>query len=161
LNKEFEVYIRDYGYTALKDGLKKEDVEAAEVAYIAPELFSFTVDTEYDESVDIYSFGFILWQMFTRKNPFDGMDKQQIIYAVKEEEQRPPIPQDTPFVFSRLIQLSWASEPHVRPPFEKIYQISSQPLTSILSYSSPSSSNAQQKKEVSGNFQLRSEFHFD
>ena len=47
--------------------------------WMAPELINIQ---EYDESVDVYSYGVVLWEMVTENIPFEGMDSYQIVYAL-------------------------------------------------------------------------------
>ncbi len=83
--------------------------------------------------------GMILWQLFTREEPFQGLSTKQIYAGVVEEDIHPPIP-IAPFVFTKLIQVCWATNPELRPPFEKIVKILAQPLQSLMEYTPPSSS---------------------
>lgn len=36
----------------------------------------------YNEKVDVYSFGIVLWEMSTLKKPFEGMDRNQFFSQV-------------------------------------------------------------------------------
>lgn len=36
----------------------------------------------YNEKVDVYSFGIVLWEMTTLKKPFEGMDRDQFFSKV-------------------------------------------------------------------------------
>lgn len=47
--------------------------------WMAPELIHAKA---YDESVDVYSYGVVLWEMVTEEVPYDRMDSYQIIYAL-------------------------------------------------------------------------------
>ncbi len=77
---------------------------------------------EYTEKADVYSFAMILWELFTRKKPFDEFDfksifmKRDAIY----NGLRPTIPDDAPLLYTNLIEDCWDHEPTHRPSFEVI-----------------------------------------
>jgi serine/threonine protein kinase len=43
--------------------------------YMAPELFQ---KRAYDQSVDVFAFGCLLWEIINREVPNDGLDPQDI-----------------------------------------------------------------------------------
>jgi serine/threonine protein kinase len=46
---------------------------------MAPELLKFE---EFDEKVDVYAFGIILWELLTRETPFTNIDSFAILVDV-------------------------------------------------------------------------------
>lgn len=48
-----------------------------------------------DEKTDVFSFGVVLWEILTRKGPWDGLSNIQIIARVGHAEERLTLP-DTP-----------------------------------------------------------------
>ena len=56
--------------------------------YMAPEV---ALNAPYNESVDVYSMGVILWQISTGFNPYSGLSKTEFIECVIHEGQRPPL----------------------------------------------------------------------
>lgn len=44
---------------------------AGTAVYMAPELFQ---KRSYDETVDVFAFGTMLWELITREVPYDGLD---------------------------------------------------------------------------------------
>ncbi|OHS98450.1 Serine/threonine-protein kinase HT1 [Tritrichomonas foetus] len=85
--------------------------------YMAPE---FIQGEEYNEKVDVYSFGLILWEMLTKKVPFSGLESAQVIYTVVIQQSRPPIPSKTPPNLAKLIECCWSPNANERPSFERI-----------------------------------------
>ena len=85
------------------------------------------------EKCDIYSFGIILWQLLTRREPFSKAptaadphpgasfaDLDSFIQAVTVDKVRPEIPVDTLPTLQELIKDCWDSNPNRRPPFQSI-----------------------------------------
>jgi serine/threonine protein kinase len=52
-------------------------------AYMAPELFQ---KRQYDESVDVFAFGTLLWELVSRQVPYDGLDSNDIKTKVENQE---------------------------------------------------------------------------
>lgn len=44
-------------------------------SYMAPELFK---KKSYDEKVDVFAFGTLLWELVCREVPYDGLDPSDI-----------------------------------------------------------------------------------
>ena len=51
--------------------------------YMAPELFQ---KRQYDEKVDIFAFGTLLWELVNRAVPFDGFEPAEIRQKVESGE---------------------------------------------------------------------------
>jgi serine/threonine protein kinase len=98
---------------------QKRSINAGRVGspvYMAPEMLQSSVFTE---KVDVYSFGVILWELFTKKEPFEGKyaDVADLTNAVVNREQRPEVPADMPDKLRALIEQCWAQAPAKRPSF--------------------------------------------
>ena len=59
----------------------------------------------YNEKVDVYSYGVILWEMTTLKKPFDGMGRDRFFSQVVRGSHRPPINKRWPKPWSALMQV--------------------------------------------------------
>lgn len=71
---------------------------------------------------DIYSYGVVLWELWTEMNPshFGNMTPLELAHQVVENEFRFPIPENSvPPVISQLIRHCWAPNGS-RPPFKSI-----------------------------------------
>ncbi|CAM9636717.1 unnamed protein product, partial [Hapterophycus canaliculatus] len=85
--------------------------------YMAPEVAE---SRPYNEKVDVYSFGIVLWEMSTLKKPFEGMGRDQFFSKVIRGSHRPPINKKWPTSWSNLMQSCWAEDPTKRPSFAKV-----------------------------------------
>ncbi len=63
---------------------------------------------EYSERSDVYAFGMVVWELFTRDIPFTNMSPHQAALAVITEDKRPDIPLFVPPKFAQLIQQCWS-----------------------------------------------------
>ena len=87
------------------------------LSVMAPEL---ATDHVYDEKVDVYSFGLLLYFICERKMPFHGMTNQAIVTGVTESGLRPDFGERTPPEIQSLIRACWDQEPWKRPSFSQI-----------------------------------------
>ena len=84
---------------------------------MAPEV---ALRRKYNESVDVYSYGIILWQMATDKVPFKGLNKEEFMIYVVHEGNRPKLDHSWPTGFCELLTNCWSKEPSKRPTFASI-----------------------------------------
>ena len=94
--------------------------EAGTYRWMAPEMIQ---QKPYDNKVDVYGYGIILWEMLSRKTPFDQFTPLQAAFAVSERQVRPTIPSFCPPDLEKLIEACWHPEPEHRPSFAEIYAI--------------------------------------
>lgn len=74
------VKILDFGIAKIVDGdATTTQLMAGSTAYMSPEQ---TLGYKLDQRADIWSFGVVLYEMFTGQLPFDGKDNAQITQAV-------------------------------------------------------------------------------
>lgn len=92
--------------------------------------------------------GMILWQLFTREEPYQGLTPTQIQTSVTSTHLRPSLIANMhkglnstlspiPFTFAKLMQSCWAIEAEFRPPMATITKILSQPIERLFTYSAP------------------------
>ncbi|XP_056447100.1 mitogen-activated protein kinase kinase kinase 7-like [Gadus chalcogrammus] len=87
-------------------------------AWMAPEVFE---GSNYSEKCDVFSWGIILWEVITRRKPFDeiGGSAFCIMWAV-HRGTRPPMIRDVPPTLESLMTRCWDKEPSQRPPMEEV-----------------------------------------
>ena len=88
--------------------------------WMAPEVLS---GQPFNEKADVYSFGIVLWEILTRREPFEEFESfEEFRQAVCVHHVRPPIPQGTLPRLGTLISACWDPDPNRRPSFPQIVQ---------------------------------------
>lgn len=87
--------------------------------YMAPEV---AVGKSYNSTVDVYSFGIIVWQILKGDVPFQGMGRKAFMERVVAGGERPRCGRSWPRPFCSLLQRCWSEDKDVRPSFEEILQ---------------------------------------
>lgn len=113
----------DFGLCAcIRRGKDKNEVfemtgNTGTLRYMAPEV---ALGKSYNQSVDAYSFGIIVWQILKGKVPFHGMGRRTYMDCVVLGGERPRIDKRWPPRFSRLLQRCWHADKEMRPTFAEI-----------------------------------------
>ena len=74
----------------------------------------------YNEKVDVYSFGIMVWQMARDNLPFTGLGKTDFMQEVVRGNSRPKLDRSWPDGFNNLLTSCWARDPVKRPSFAMI-----------------------------------------
>ena len=91
---------------------------SAMIYYIPPELCAETV--RYDEKMDVYSFGVMLYEIVTGNLALRELNQIQIPVFISQGK-RPEIPKSVLPFAKALIERCWAQDPAQRPSFTEIY----------------------------------------
>lgn len=89
--------------------------------YMAPEVVVSA--PYYDERVDVYSYGIVLWELLTNTEVYAGEDKVTVMTEVIQHNRRPLIPLTTPEALKILIQRCWSQDANDRPSFREIIEM--------------------------------------
>lgn len=100
-----------------KDGLYKMTGRAGSRMYMAPEV---CLCKPYDLTADVYSFGILLWQVFSLKEPFAKYTLADHMEMVVKKGYRPPKGSSWPKSIKNLMTGCWSENINKRPSFETI-----------------------------------------
>ena len=89
---------------------------------MAPEVVRFL---PYTEKVDMYSYGVMMWQVFTGFTPYRGMSQERFNRDVVFNGERPPLVDDeeelVPPEIANILQQSWAHDHFSRATATQIF----------------------------------------
>jgi len=117
-----QVKISDFGLARIMDssgGLCMTKC-AGTCQWMAPEVFT---SNSYDRSVDVYSYGIILYETICQKIPFDEDEDQNRLGVKVVAGYRPDledVPDDCPQILRSMMVSCWAQAPGERPDFNTI-----------------------------------------
>eukprot|EP01156_Anaeramoeba_ignava_P021462 Anaeramoba_ignava/c19096_g2_i1.p1 GENE.c19096_g2_i1~~c19096_g2_i1.p1 ORF type:complete len:328 (+),score=98.32 c19096_g2_i1:218-1201(+) len=86
--------------------------------WMAPEIM---YGDNYSFPADIYSLGIILWEIQTRKVPFEGLSAAILTKRVAIENKRLDLPQNG--IFNSVIQQCWRIDPKKRPTIDQVLKM--------------------------------------
>ena len=118
-------------------------------SYIAPEVLHIGAGARYNEMADVFSFGILLYQIISRKNPYHEVnDDKGAFYAAVKKGERPELPKEgsatTAFYYLRLVmEACWDGQPDKRPSAENLLKYlclsSTQSVMSVINTNDSSS----------------------
>jgi class 3 adenylate cyclase len=117
VDSKFRAKVADFGLS------QKKQVGATGTPYwMAPECLRG--ESENTSASDVYSFGIILYEVYSRKDPYVGEDYHEVIKLVIDPKvnKRPPAPENCPPQVQGLMSDCLVSIPHNRPTFEELDQ---------------------------------------
>lgn len=90
------------------------------VTHLAPELFQ--VGSKITTAVDTFSFGIMMWEVYTGQRAYGGLGRDAIIDRVYKKKARPMFPQGVPPMYAALAKACWEDESSSRPTFVVILE---------------------------------------
>ena len=126
--------VADFGLSKIKsESSIGSDQLAGTPQWMAPELFK---QKSHTRASDIYSFGMILWELVSRKRPFEDAPSLAVAMYWIAEGQQEKIPAECPLKLSQFIKFCWNKEPAARPTAdEAVMQLKAEEQQSMqLSY---------------------------
>ncbi|XP_076185569.1 receptor-interacting serine/threonine-protein kinase 2 isoform X2 [Aptenodytes patagonicus] len=132
LDNEFHVKIADFGMSkwrviSMSQSRSETSLpEGGTIIYMPPEDYNPSQKTRASVKHDIYSYAIIMWEVMSRKQPFEEViNPLQIMYSVSQGQRldlsEESLSMDIPHrvLIIRLIGSGWAQNPDERPSFLK------------------------------------------
>mmetsp|Transcript_25785 Transcript_25785/g.76132 ORF Transcript_25785/g.76132 Transcript_25785/m.76132 type:complete len:1240 (-) Transcript_25785:267-3986(-) len=116
VDSKFRAKVADFGLS-----LKKHVGATGTPLWMAPELLRG--ESENTDTSDVYSFGIILYEVYSRKMPYHDMSNlKDVLRHVCDRKinLRPPIPESMPKDVAKLMTQSLAVDPTARPAINEI-----------------------------------------
>lgn len=113
LDSRFRAKISDFGMSGRK-GITGTPL------WMAPELLSGS--SSNTTASDVYSFGIVLYEVYSRKEPYEGENLSEVLELVKDPavKKRPPVPTECPPSIGATMKECLDSDTLDRPTFEEI-----------------------------------------
>lgn len=99
-----------------KNEVFKLSVKTGSIPYMSPEVM---MGQKYNERADIFSFGILLWEIFSLKIPFQGFNRYDFIEKVCKKKMRPGTNIKCPPLIKQLMQEMWEHDAAKRPEFNR------------------------------------------
>lgn len=116
--------VADFGLSKIRPDPKQNEKdtfmmtgETGSYRFMAPEIFRHSA---YNETVDVYSFGMILFFLFSGKPPWPNDNGIVAARKASEEGERPTIPRSWDYPLQILLQSCWDENSSSRPSFHHI-----------------------------------------
>ena len=117
LDKNLDMKLCDFGLTKLKSELNSGSGQfAGTPCYMAPELFDRKF---YDDKVDVFAFGTVVWEIYTQKIPYFNCEALEIKQKVTKGEEL-ICSSIVPKQIASLIEKCRRVKPSERPSFSDI-----------------------------------------
>ncbi|XP_071315431.1 mixed lineage kinase domain-like protein [Trachinotus anak] len=99
----YRVKLGGFELAKTETSLRRSKIEDSRpVCYASPQKLD-DASYEYTLECEIYSFGIVLWEIATRKKPFDGLKVSQIQQIVCKDRSGEELPDDCPGPLQKLI----------------------------------------------------------
>ncbi|GMH37223.1 hypothetical protein BSKO_05096 [Bryopsis sp. KO-2023] len=121
----FTAKVADFGTSRILGTDDQQFTVQGTIAYMPPEVIGGRSGYRVSTSLDVYSFGIILWEMQSGCKPYHDMSTSEIISGVcrtGELQLRPVFENNCMRRYRELAQLCWQHEETKRPTFDYITQ---------------------------------------
>ena len=115
VDSKFRAKVADFGLSQ-----KKQVGATGTPLWMAPELLRG--ESQNTAMSDVYSFGIILYEVYSRQDPYDGEDHGEVLRLVADPivNKRPGLPKSCPLAVSSIMNDCLVASPEDRPSFEEL-----------------------------------------
>ncbi|KAK8887205.1 hypothetical protein M9Y10_038243 [Tritrichomonas musculus] len=126
LNDDLHPKITDFGLSKIQYDNKQTISGTGTQMYMAPEMFQ---EGDFTNSVDVYAFGILAYEVITLNLPYNPKDFQNIFRFQKQivEGKRPEFPPGVNPLLQELVCKCWDKCDMERPTFSEIFECLSKP----------------------------------
>jgi len=119
VTNNWRIKVTDFGLSRFKD---------PNYTYMHPSCpFDVTISSpevldknHISEKADVFSYGLILWELWTRKKPYVGKNPHWVAKSVVNDSLRPPLPLEMPPALTTLTEKCWHQDHIQRPTVSEI-----------------------------------------
>ncbi|KAE8661254.1 Kinase superfamily protein with octicosapeptide/Phox/Bem1p domain, putative isoform 2 [Hibiscus syriacus] len=111
--------VGDFGLSKIKRNTLVSGGVRGTLPWMAPELLNGG-SNKVSEKVDVFSFGIVLWEIFTGEEPYANIHYGAIIGGIVSNTLRPTIPSFCDPEWRKLMEQCWSPNPAARPSFTEI-----------------------------------------
>jgi len=119
VDNKFRAKVTDFGLSQEKSN--KSNISARGTPYwMAPELLRN--ECENNTQTDVYAFGMILCEIYSRQDPYEDEDYNQVLKLVTDPavNKRPPVPASCPPQVQSMLRDCLEGDPVLRPTMEEV-----------------------------------------
>jgi len=131
LTSSLDVKVSDFGFSRELEGTNENRIKTTvgPVFWFPPEALR---DHIFSTKTDVWSFGVVVWEVLTRKEPFENKSPSDVIVGVTQSGMTVEIPNDCPPMFANLMRMCFQQDPASRPTFKEICTIlETEPTTTV------------------------------
>jgi len=115
LDENMKAHVSGFTFSKIKNETQTKTTSGQRncIRWVAPE--QLDLKPKYSFKSDIHSFGMILWELSSRREPFDDTDGNEAIAAKIKKGEREVIPSGQLAILDDLIKRCWNEKPEERP----------------------------------------------
>ena len=111
------VKVADFGVAREVRAGEEMTAETGTYRWMAPEVIAHK---PYDWRADVYSFGVLIWELFTGEVPYKDMTPMNAAVGVVQRGLRPVIPYNCPPYLNELLRGCWKTDVKARPTMDSV-----------------------------------------